>query len=150
MAYALPSLAPWKDCELVVMGSHMRSRAFQLALYASLRTLVGELGVQAFNAAITFDPVAVGSSSSSICSWGPGGGAGGAGGAAGSSAPAGAADGPCTARVVSRGRLASGASDFGGLEVFGGASIAHTDPFAVGAALDRVLAGLGAQQAQRD
>ena len=42
-------------------------------------------------------------------------------------------------RLVSRGSLASKASDFGGLEVFGGASIGHTDPFAVISALDRQM-----------
>ena len=43
-------------------------------------------------------------------------------------------------RIVSRGNLASKASDYGGLEVFGGASIGHTDPFDVIAAVDRELA----------
>ena len=38
-------------------------------------------------------------------------------------------------RVVSRGRPSSRASDFGGLEVFGHASIGNTDPYAVFAAL---------------
>ena len=48
-------------------------------------------------------------------------------------------------RLAARGRAGSAASDFGALEVFAGASIAHTDPFAVCRALDegepRVLAG---------
>ena len=52
--------------------------------------------------------------------------------------PRGAA--PVVARVVSRGALGAAASDFGGLEVFGGASIGHTDPWAVVAALDEQLA----------
>jgi hypothetical protein len=47
------------------------------------------------------------------------------------------------ARVVARGKLDSAASDFGGLEVLGGASIGHTDPYAVLAALDAQLAALG-------
>ena len=38
-------------------------------------------------------------------------------------------------RIVSRGKLSSQASDFGGLEVFAGASIGHTDPFIVAEAL---------------
>lgn len=42
-------------------------------------------------------------------------------------------------RVLSRGKLSSQASDYGGLEVFGGASIGHTDPMAVLAALDKTL-----------
>ena len=43
-------------------------------------------------------------------------------------------------RIASRGNLASKASDYGGLEVFGGASIGHTDPFDVIAAVDQQLA----------
>jgi hypothetical protein len=47
---------------------------------------------------------------------------------------------PVMARLVSRGKLSSAASDFGGLEVFGGASIGHTDPFIVVQQLDAQLA----------
>jgi hypothetical protein len=47
---------------------------------------------------------------------------------------------PVIARLVSRGKLSSAASDFGGLEVFGGASIGHTDPFIVVQQLDAQLA----------
>lgn len=43
-------------------------------------------------------------------------------------------------RVMSRGRVGAPASDFGGLEVFGEASIGATDPFRVAAELrKRVL-----------
>lgn len=49
---------------------------------------------------------------------------------------------PVVARLVSRGKLSSQASDFGGLEVFGGASIGHTDPFRVVDALRAVHATL--------
>lgn len=45
---------------------------------------------------------------------------------------------------MSRGRAGAAASDFGALEVFAGAAIAHTDPFAVVAALDMQLAALSA------
>lgn len=45
---------------------------------------------------------------------------------------------PVVARVVSRGKLSNLASDFGGLEVFGGASIGHTDPCRVAEALRHV------------
>lgn len=38
--------------------------------------------------------------------------------------------------VVSRGKLETLASDFGALEVFGGASIAATDPFTVANAIN--------------
>ena len=47
-------------------------------------------------------------------------------------------------RLVSRGRAGAAASDFGALEVFAGAAIAHTDPFTVIAALDMQLAALSA------
>jgi hypothetical protein len=43
------------------------------------------------------------------------------------------------ARIVSRGRLSSPASDFGTLEVVGGASIGHTDPYKVIAAVRQKL-----------
>lgn len=49
---------------------------------------------------------------------------------------------PVLARLVSRGKLSAAAvvtSDFGGLEVFGGASIGHTDPFLVVQHLDMQL-----------
>lgn len=42
-------------------------------------------------------------------------------------------------RVVSRGKLSSRASDFGGLEVFGQASIGNTDPYLVFKALKATL-----------
>jgi hypothetical protein len=47
---------------------------------------------------------------------------------------------PVIARLVSRGKLSSVASDFGCLEVFGGASIGHTDPFVLVQQLDEQLA----------
>lgn len=45
-------------------------------------------------------------------------------------------------RIVSRGNAASKASDFGTLEVLGGASIGHTDPWVVSAAIGEEIAGL--------
>jgi len=47
---------------------------------------------------------------------------------------------PVVVRLVSRGKLDSIASDFGGLEVFGGASIGHTDPYRVVEAINQQLA----------
>jgi len=47
--------------------------------------------------------------------------------------------GKCGCRIVSRGKLSSQASDFGGLEVFAGASIGHNDPFVVAAALQKAM-----------
>ena len=50
--------------------------------------------------------------------------------------------GPIVARVVSRGKLGHPASDFGALEVLGGASIGHTDPYRVMVAIgSRLQAG---------
>ena len=112
-AVAVAALCPWRDAEIVVHGASLRCGAFQTLVFVALRTLIDELGVQSFNAGIhnILVPGAV-------------------------AVPAGA---PVVARIVSRGRLSSAASDFGGLEVFGGASIGHTDPFQVKAALDAVL-----------
>lgn len=42
-------------------------------------------------------------------------------------------------RIVSRGKMSSKASDFGGLEVFGRASSGNTDPYFVFAALQSQL-----------
>ncbi len=49
---------------------------------------------------------------------------------------------PVMARLVSRGRLTSVASDYGCLEVVGGASIGHTDPFFIMQQLDVQLANV--------
>jgi hypothetical protein len=46
---------------------------------------------------------------------------------------------PYICRIVSRGKLDSKASDFGGLEVFGGASIGHTDPFVLHEQIQNML-----------
>lgn len=96
---------------------------------------------QTWNAAISFEDVLNGAPAP--CSRGGGSNSSSADRSSSSSRGGGAASGPCTARLVSRGKLSSPASDFGGREVFGGASIAHTDPVAVGAAIDRVLHRLG-------
>lgn len=49
--------------------------------------------------------------------------------------------GPVIARLVSRGRMGMPASDFGCLEVIGGASIGHMDPYALMKAIDARLLG---------
>lgn len=61
------------------------------------------------------------------------------GGAAAAVGPSGSPWRPLLARVVSRGRVTSPASDFGCLEVVGGASIGHTDPYVLVRALDEQL-----------
>ncbi len=47
-----------------MQGSHMRSPAFQLLFYAALRTLIDELGVRTFNAAIYNIPLLQGQAAS--------------------------------------------------------------------------------------
>ncbi len=56
-----------------------------------------------------------------------------------SSANSGECSKPVIARIVSRGRMGAPASDFGGLEVMGGASIGHTDPYKLMASIEARL-----------
>jgi hypothetical protein len=194
-AWAYASLCPYKDMEMVVMGSSMTCPAFQRLLHACLRTLIDELGCRTFNVGIlniTLDESSrkdgeqepdigssvwgdeqsrdgQGSDSSKSESCSSVGGSSGYSsdrdtssdsdlGALTSQSVASSEDGsqrrykvrvqkgaaaaasgipkafrraPVMARVVSRGKLTSAASDFGCLEVFGGASIGHTDPYKV-------------------
>uniref|UniRef100_A0A383VL33 Galactose-1-phosphate uridyl transferase N-terminal domain-containing protein n=1 Tax=Tetradesmus obliquus TaxID=3088 RepID=A0A383VL33_TETOB len=194
-AWAFASLSPYKDMELVVVGSHLACPAFQRLMHAALRTMIDGCGCMTFNAGvlnIDLDaavPAGVGlerqfwSSSSSSgngqdesASTGNGGSSMslgsssssslassvsasddsssvryhyyGAGGSSSSSSDAVAVPDdwpwgqrpPVMARLVSRGKLSSVASDFGCLEVFGGASIGHTDPFLVVQQLDEQMA----------
>ncbi|KAL4422818.1 hypothetical protein ABPG75_009015 [Micractinium tetrahymenae] len=148
-AFAYPSLAPWKDMEVCVQGSSLGSPAFQRLLYTALRALIDELGVATLNAAIHNIQIqagleADGASSSVSTSSGSIASSGGAS-AAGFLQPR-RGPLPVVARVVGRGKLSSQASDFGGLEVFGGASIGHTDPFRVAEALRAVHATLPAPE----
>lgn len=154
-----------QDCEVVVHGSSLASPAFQRLLYTALRGLIDELSMSTFNAAIYHIPLRPGSAggdgassasarsvaggmgsaseaSSSSGSLGGGGSGGlGAGPPGGLLHPRGMAV-PVVARLVSRGKLSNLASDFGGLEVFGGASIGHTDPYTVAEALRLVQSRL--------
>ena len=120
--------------EVCVHGSSMSSAAFQRALFAALRALIDELGCSTFNAcAYNSSLLDDGGAADGRPSQQPYGG----GGVGGGQAP------PVIARVVGRGKLSSQASDFGGLEVFGGASIGHTDPYRVAEALRSMQASLG-------
>lgn len=132
-----PGLYLLQDMEVCIHGSSMDSPAFQRLLYTALRALIDELGVRTFNASIHNIrlPHAAGD----------GGGSGdGAAVNDGYLPPPRGMPVPVVARVVGRGRLSNLASDFGGLEVFGGASIGHTDPFRVAEALRQVQASLPA------
>ena len=51
-AWALASLAPTKDMEVVVIGSSLDCADFQLLLFVGLRTLIERLGAAAFNVGI--------------------------------------------------------------------------------------------------
>jgi hypothetical protein len=138
VAYAAAHLAPIKDCEVLVLGSGLDSPAFCRALHAALRGLVDVLGVQTFNLGVLNLGVRAARAGRQA---GQGAVAGGWGGGALGARPV-------LARVVSRGKLSSAASDYGTLEVVGGASIGHTDPFRVIAAVEQQL-GVWALDPQR-
>ncbi len=117
------NICPRKDAELVIHGTQMGDPFFQLLFFIALRTLIERLGVVSFNASV----------------YNIGLGELGAGGSKGSNGGMGV---PVVARVLSRGgaaKLGLGASDYGGLEVFGGASIGHTDPFQLIGEFDATL-----------
>ncbi|KAK9844700.1 hypothetical protein WJX74_005673 [Apatococcus lobatus] len=111
------NVSPAKDMELVVTGQKLACKTFQSMMFAALRALIDHLGVATFNAAILGIRPPYSQSHPQSPPF-PG----------------------VQARIASRGNLSSKASDYGGLEVFGGASIGHTDPFDVIAAVDQQLA----------
>jgi hypothetical protein len=208
-AWAFASLSPYKDMEVMLVGSHLACPAFQRMMHAALRAMIDGCGCRTFNAGLlnidlnAEPPAGVGlerqfwrrrssssssegsssnvqdkcssrngdggssmsisslasSSSSSIPSIDATGSDGSVGGVRyhyfgvpGSTCSSSSGDAvvpgewpwgkrpPVIARLVSRGKLSSVASDFGCLEVFGGASIGHTDPFLVVQQLDEQLA----------
>jgi hypothetical protein len=118
-AHCFVNLCPTKDAEIVIHGASLTCPAFQMLVYAALRALIDDLGVESFNAGINNIPIAT-ATSREIENRNRN-------------------SAPVVARVVSRGKASGGASDFGGLEVFAGASIGHTDPWIVLQALDTRL-----------
>ncbi|GLI67736.1 hypothetical protein VaNZ11_011938 [Volvox africanus] len=150
--WILAHLAPQKDMEVVLLGSSLTSPVFVAALHASLRALVDGLSVQTFNCGILNVPLGqqlplqqpvagvescpaanelpletgLDDSQGLVLAFSKG---------MGSDEdvlrllPSGMEWRPLMARVVSRGKTTSPASDFGCLEVIGHASIGHTDPF---------------------
>jgi len=126
-AVAYASLCPVKDAEIVVHGSSLHCPAFQTLVFAALRALIDELGVCSFNAGIHNIVLLDDDEGPRL----------GERGASRENERRSAK--PVVARIVSRGKIGNVASDFGGLEVFTGASIGHTDPFQVKAALEAVL-----------
>ena len=126
-------------------GSSLASPAFVRALHCTLRTLIEDLGCSTFNVGIhSVDPAAATHGASfggdSAMPWDEGLVHEGEGEPQQQQQQHGR--GPIVARVVSRGKLGHPASDFGALEVLGGASIGHTDPYRViGAIGIRLQAG---------
>ena len=128
VATAHASLCPTKDAEIVILGKSLDCPAFQALFYSSVRALIDELGVQSFNAGI-YPRYACGG--------------GGEGDKENQQEVVGRGIGsPIIGKIVSRGRISSASSDFGGLEVFGGATIGHTDPGEVIDAVDAVATSL--------
>ena len=119
IASAYACIAPYKDCECVVHGASVSSPAFVRLLHVAMRAFIDRCGVTSFNACVLGLSLTAAAAPAEDRLHGEG------------------ADGMgVTARVVSRGKASSRASDFGALEAFGGASIGHTSPWAVAGALD--------------
>ncbi len=148
--------------QVLVLGSDLCSAAFADALHAALRALLDGLGMQSFNCGVlNLDPDGLKAplSPQGAAAASQGGGAAAAQPVAvpapcdcdRSTAGAGEASEqdwglprhagwrPLVARVVSRGRWAAPASDFGALEVLGHASIGATDPFRLIRAVEEQL-----------
>ncbi|KAK3240162.1 hypothetical protein CYMTET_49980 [Cymbomonas tetramitiformis] len=117
------NMSPLKDMEVVLIGRHLTSSAFATALHNILRCLIDDRGVRTFNVGIS--GMALGS------------------GQAREGSQAAQIAAPVVARIVSRGSLKSRASDFGALELFGGSSIGHSDPYRVMASLDDFMGKKG-------
>jgi len=94
-----------------VIGTSIQSPAFIALLHCALRTLIDGCGVLTFNAAVTGFTLTPSEEQDAEL-------------------------GCVVARLVSRGKVTSAASDYGALEVFTGASIGHTSPWRIAAKLD--------------
>jgi len=127
-AWLLVSVCPYKDMEVSVVGSRLSDPTVAALTFTALRGLVDRMGMRTFNlAALNLGK------GEALGDWeGPGGSGGGMAG-----------EDPVWVRVCSRGKLSVAASDFGGLEVFGGASIGHADPVTGAAARDGQAAEMG-------
>lgn len=112
-ASAYAEIAPTKDCETVVTGPALDA-SFTRLMHLAMRALIDRCGVKTFNVALHGLSLTPSLPVQRI-----------------------------TARIVSRGKLSSQASDFGALEVFGGASIGHTSPWCITAAIDEELRSRG-------
>ena len=117
LAWVYHETQPLKDMDTIVVGTAIDSPAFIALMHCALRTLIDRCGVMTFNVSVTGFSLAP--------------------------PPAGEATqqqpaelGRVVARLVSRGKVTSLASDYGALEVFTGASIGHTSPWRLAAELD--------------
>lgn len=146
---ATEGLTPFLASPTAIAGSSLSSPAFIRALHASLRALIDDMGINCFNVGMyNIDTAqcrplgsqhgdAVGRTGGSSPPWDlslledncqP------------SSTDSGdCCSKPVVARIVSRGRISAPASDFGCLEVVGGASIGHTDPYKLMATVEARL-----------
>jgi hypothetical protein len=140
LATCFASVAPYKDCECVVHGASVTSPAFVRLLHVVMRALLDRCGVVTFNATVTGLSLAPPLPPRGAAAHAPASSEALLQAAAEDEEAALFGSGGVTARVVSRGHAASRASDFGALEVFGGASIGHTSPWTVAAAMDAELA----------
>ena len=66
-AYAVASLAPTKDMEVIVTGDSLESTDFQQLIFVALRALIDKLGAAAFNVGI-FNIRVLGSDSAAAAS----------------------------------------------------------------------------------
>ena len=111
IAWVYHEVQPLKDCDTVVLGTSIQSPAFIALLHCALRTFVDGCGVMTFNASVTGLTLTPSDEQDAEL-------------------------GCVVARLVSRGKVTSAASDYGALEVFTGASIGHTSPWRIAAKLD--------------
>lgn len=116
------NICPWKEAEIIIQGESLTCPGFIGLLYVAVQTFVHELGIQSFNVGI--HSISVGSDQEREDK---------------SQESKEQNKNLVTARIIGRGKLTSLASDFGGLEVFAGASIGNTDPWDVFRAFKKKL-----------
>jgi len=165
VAYLFPSLCLYKDMEVQVLGQALLCPAFTRALHLGLRALIEELGSRTYNVGILNlslggggggggggDGIGIGalgwtamgqnaqtSSMSSVTTSPPNirlTTATTASTGAGQGAPAWLLGRPVLARIFNRGKVSVKSADMAGLEVMGGSSTGHCDPYDVVQAID--------------
>jgi len=100
------SITPKKEKEITIIGEKFNKK-FMSAIFRAADCLVKDLGVNSFNMGIIYPPMD-------------------------KNLVRGAWKGfPVIARIVDRGKLSSKTSDFGGVEMYAGASVIESDPYKV-------------------